>query len=45
MKESNTGHKSQSMVDLYDQNTSLDKAKKIKDILIKKMELSEEIEK
>lgn len=41
----NTGHKSQSMVDLYDQNTSLDKVKKIKDILIKKMELSEEMEK
>lgn len=41
----NTGHKTQSMVDLYDQNTSLDKARKLKDILIKKMELSEQMEK
>jgi hypothetical protein len=39
----NTGHKTQSMVDLYDQNTSMDKAKKLKEILIKKMELSEQM--
>lgn len=35
----NTGHKTHAMIDLYDQNTQLDKAKKQKDLVLKKLEL------
>ncbi|MCY0970261.1 phage integrase SAM-like domain-containing protein [Chryseobacterium wangxinyae] len=37
----NTGHKTQAMVELYDQNTQLEKARKHKDLILKKLELLE----
>lgn len=37
----NTGHKTQAMVELYDQNTQLEKARKQKDMILKKLELLE----
>lgn len=37
----NTGHKTQAMVELYDQNTQLERARKQKDMILKKLELLE----
>ncbi|WP_288438639.1 phage integrase SAM-like domain-containing protein [uncultured Chryseobacterium sp.] len=37
----NTGHKTQAMVELYDQNTKLEKAIKQKDLILKKLEFLE----
>lgn len=37
----NTGHKTQAMVELYDQNTKLEKAIKQKDVILKKLEFLE----
>ncbi|BEV04583.1 phage integrase SAM-like domain-containing protein [Chryseobacterium gambrini] len=37
----NTGHKTQAMVELYDQSTQLERARKQKDMILKKLELLE----